>query len=152
MLWGEHMRSSIVRRTPTWFKIVGWLLVLWGIAGVYAFYSYAAMSQEALAAMADYDRRMYLARPGWFDWVYGAATWGGLIGAALLLAGKRQAAVAFAVSLLAVAVQFAWVFAATDLIAVKGASATLPFPLVIFAIALGQLALARHGILRGWLR
>ncbi len=146
------MRAAIVRRTPSWFKVVGWLLVLWGIAGIYAFYSYAAMSQDALAAMADYDRRMYLVRPGWFDWVYGAATWGGLIGAVLLLAGKRHAAVAFAVSLLAVAVQFAWVFAATDLIAVKGASATLPFPLVIFAIALAQLALARHGIVRGWLR
>ncbi len=152
MLWGEHMRSAIVRRKPSWFKFVAWLLVLWGIAGVYAFYAYVAMSQDALAAMADYDRRMYLARPGWFDWIYAAATWGGLIGAVLLVLGKRAAAVAFALSLLAVAVQFAWVFAATDLIAVKGASATLPFPLVIFAIALGQLALARHAIARGWLR
>ncbi len=146
------MRAAIIRRTPPWFRFVGLLLLLWGIAGVYAFYSHATMGDRALAALPDYDRRMYLVRPGWFDWIYATATWGGLIGAGLLLAGRRQAAAMFAVSLLAVAVQFAWVFAATDLIAVKGAAATLPFPLVIFAIALAQLALARHGIVRGWLR
>ncbi|KQM98804.1 MULTISPECIES: hypothetical protein [unclassified Sphingomonas] len=146
------MPSAIGRRTPPWFRFVGLLLVLWGLAGIFAFYSHAMMSDAALAALPDYDRRMYLVRPGWFDWIYAAATWGGLIGALLLLARRRQAAAAFAVSLLAVAVQFAWVFAATDLIAVKGAGATLPFPLVIFAIALAQLALARHGIVRGWLR
>ena len=34
----------------------------------------------------------------------------------------------------------------------SGAAATVPFPLVIFAIALWQLAVARQGIARGWLR
>ncbi len=145
--------APIFARTPApWFRIVAVLFVLWGLAGVYAFYVQATMGATALAALSDYDRRFHLALPVWFDWVYGIATWGGLLGSIALLMRRRWAAGLFAASLLAVAVQFGWVFAATDLIAVKGAGATVPFPLVIFAIALFQLATARHGISRGWLR
>ncbi|MBD8677630.1 hypothetical protein [Sphingomonas sp. CFBP 13720] len=140
------------RTPPPWFRAIGVLFLVWGMAGVYAFYSHATLGPAGLAALPDYDRRFWLARPGWFDWVYAAATWGGLLGSALMLAGRRWSAVLFGVSLMAVAVQFGWVFAATDLIAAKGALATVPFPLVIFIIALLQLAIARRGVGRHWLR
>ncbi|PZO80420.1 MAG: hypothetical protein DI632_02475 [Sphingomonas hengshuiensis] len=128
------------------------LFLLWGAAGVYAFYAQATMTPAALAALPGYDRRFHAALPVWFNWVYGIATWGGVLGSVVLLGGRRWAAGLYAAALLAIAIQFGWVFAATDLIAVKGAAATVPFPLVIFAVALWQLATARHGIARGWLR
>ncbi len=135
-----------------WFRLVAVLLVLWGAAGIAAFYAHVTMGGEALAALSDYDRRFHLARPAWFDWIYATATWGGLLGAIALLLRRRVATLLFALSLLAVAVQFGWVFAATDMIAVKGVVHVVPFPLLIFAIALLQLAVARHGVARGWLR
>lgn len=146
------MAPTFARTPPPWFRIVAVLFILWGIAGVYAFYAQATMGAAALAALPDDDRRFFLALPGWFNWVYGIATWGGLFGGIALVLRRRLAAAFFAASLLAVAIQFGWVFTATDLIAVKGAAATVPFPLVIFAIALFQLAVARQGIVRGWLR
>ncbi|MEP9401602.1 hypothetical protein [Sphingomonas sp. VNH70] len=146
------MSSVFVRQPPRWFRIVAVLLVLWGFAGIAAFYYHATMGDAALSTLTEYERRFYFARPGWFDWVYATATWSGLFGALALVVRRRIAAGLFALSLLAVAVQFGWVFAATDLIAVKGAPATVPFPLLIFVIALGQLALARHAVARGWLR
>lgn len=146
------MAATLFRLPPLWFRIVAFLLVLWGIAGVMAFYMQVTMSPARLAALPDYDRSYHLGLPGWFAWVYGVATWGGLLGGIALLLRRRIAGPLFAVSLLAVAIQFGWVFAATDLIAAKGAATVVPFPLVILAIALFQLAIARHGDARGWLR
>lgn len=146
------MAPTFVRSPPPWFRIVAILFLLWGVAGGYAFYSQATMGPAALAALAEADRRFYTALPRWFAWVYGIATWGGLCGSIALLLGRRSAGGLFAASLLAVAIQFGWVFAATDLVARKGAAATVPFPLLIVVIALWQLAVARQGIARGWLR
>ncbi len=146
------MAATLFRLTPLWFRVVAFLFVLWGAAGVFAFYVHATTGPAQLAALPDYDRGFFLALPGWFVWIYATATWGGLLGGIALLIRRRIASALFAVSLLAVAIQFGWVFAATDLIAAKGAATVVPFPLVIFAIALMQLAVARHADARGWLR
>ncbi|KAK0340258.1 hypothetical protein LTR94_031272, partial [Friedmanniomyces endolithicus] len=68
-----------------------------------------------------------------------------------LLLRRRFATILFVVSLLAVVLQFGWVFAATDLIAAKGAATVVPFPLAILAVALLQVTVARHADARGWL-
>lgn len=146
------MTATLFRLPPVWFRFVSLLFVLWGAAGVFAFYAHATTGPAQLAALPDYDRSYFLALPGWFVWIYATATWGCLLGGIALMLRRRFASLCFAVSLLAVAIQFGWVFAATDLIAVKGAVTVVPFPLVIFAIALFQLAIARHADARGWLR
>lgn len=146
------MAPTFARTPPPWFRIVAVLFLLWGVAGIFAFYSQVTMGPAALAALDDDDRRFYASLPVWFNWIYGIATWGGVLGSVALLLGRRWAAGLYAASLLAVAIQFGWVFTFTDLVAVKGAAATVPFPLVIFAVALWQLAVARQGIARGWLR
>ncbi|KQN91830.1 hypothetical protein ASE90_03390 [Sphingomonas sp. Leaf67] len=146
------MAETLFRLPPLWFRVVALLMTLWGAAGVFAFYGHATTGPAQLAALPDYERGFFLALPDWFVWIYAIATWGGLLGGIALMLRRRIASLFLALSLLAVAVQFGWVFAATDLIAVKGAAAVVPFPLVIFAIALGQLAVARHADARGWLR
>ncbi|WP_315760889.1 hypothetical protein [Sphingomonas sp. Y38-1Y] len=146
------MASYIRTARPRWFTIVAALLVLWGVAGIFAFYSDVTMNESRLAAMADYDRRFFLTRPGWFIWVYGAAVWAGLFGAAALLMHRRLARPLYIVSLIAVVVQFGWVFLATDLIAAKGAATVVPFPVVILAVTLFGLWLSTHAGRRGWLR
>ncbi|PXA89457.1 hypothetical protein DMC47_28645 [Nostoc sp. 3335mG] len=146
------MADRVFRLPPLSFRIVAFLLILWGAAGVYAFYAQTTMRAADFAALPESERRFFSALPGWFAWVYGCATWGGLLGAIALFARSRRAVMLLGVSLIAVVVQFGWVFLATDLIAVKGAARTVPFPLVILAVALLQLALARYGVKRGWLR
>jgi len=138
-------------KPPTWFWIVSILILLWGAMGVFAFYTDVTMSEEMLAAMDDYDRRMYLGRPTWFATVYGLATWGGFLGGVALLLRRRLAIVLFLLSAVAVVVQFGWVFGVTDLIAEKGAW-TLIFPIFILAIAIFQIWFANLVNRRGWLR
>jgi hypothetical protein len=138
-------------KPPTWFWIVSILILLWGAMGVFAFYTDVTMSEEMLAAMDDYDRRMYLGRPTWFATVYGLATWGGFLGGVALLLRRRLAIVLFLLSAVAVVVQFGWVFGVTDLTAEKGAW-TLIFPIFILAIAIFQIWFANLANRRGWLR
>lgn len=146
------MAAYVRQAPPRWFGIVVALLVLWGLAGIFAFYSDVSMNETRLAAMDASDRQFYLGRPGWFIWVYGVATWAALFGAVALWLRRRIARPLFLLSLAAVIVQFGWVFIATDLIAAKGAATVVPFPLLILAIAIFQLWLATRGWRRGWLQ
>ena len=80
-------------------------------------------------------RRIMTARfmprcPAWYNWVYAAAVGTGLLGGIALLSRSSVARTLFIVSLVAVVIQFGYSFAATDLIAHKGAAATVPFPAV----------------------
>lgn len=146
------MASYIRQAPPRWLTIVALLLMLFGAAGLFAFYGDVTMNESRLATMDEWDRAFFTARPGWFVWVYGAAVWAGFFGAVALLLRRRIARPLYIVSLLAVVVQFGWVFAATDLIAAKGAATVVPFPLVILAVTLFGSGLATRGIRRGWLR
>lgn len=145
------MAAYIRQAAPRWLTVVAIALILWGIAGIIAFYSDVTMNESRLAAMEAFDRDFYQSRPGWFVWVYGAAVWSALIGSVLLVARRRLARPFYLLSLIAVVVQFGWVFLATDLVAAKGAGQVVPFPIVIAAIALFQLWLATRGARRGWL-
>lgn len=102
--------------------------------------------------MSAYDRQAYLAQPGWFNWAFAMATWPALLGSTALLLRSRFALPLYIVSMVGVIVQFGWVFGATDLIAVKGAAATVPFPFVIFVLAAVQIWFARMALQRGWLQ
>lgn len=139
-------------KLPTWYWVVAILITLWGATGILAFYMDVTMSEAARAALPDYDRQLLANRPRWVVWLYGLATWGGFLGGLALLARRRLATYLFAVSLIAAIVQFGWVFGATDLIAAKGAAATVPFPAFIITVAVFQLWLARVATGRGWLR
>lgn len=144
--------SAFQRKPPAWFWIVSVVLFLWAAAGVFALYAHATLSGEGLAQMSAYDRESYLKLPVWFVWVFALATLPALIGAAALLMRSAIARPLYFLSLVGVVVQFGWVFGATDLIAVKGASATVPFPVAIFALGVFAWWFAGMAKVRGWLR
>ncbi|OYY91586.1 MAG: hypothetical protein B7Y45_02840 [Sphingomonas sp. 28-66-16] len=128
------------------------MFLLWAAAGVFAFYAHLTLSEASLAAMSAYDRATYLALPGWFSYAYGLATLPALAGSVALLMRSTVARPLYLASLLGVIIQFGWAFGATDLIAVKGAAATVPFPLFIAAMAVLQIWVAGLATGRGWLR
>lgn len=135
---------------PAWFRIVGVALIAWGVMGGYACVQQLRLGAEAMGPATEYDRALIASLPVWYNAVYIVAVGCGLFGAVALLARSVLSIPLFAISLIAVIVMFGWMFAATDILAVKGAG-TLVFPLVIAAIAVFQLWLGRHARARGWI-
>lgn len=136
---------------PTWFVATMALLLLWALAGVAACAGHVMAGEQMAAAQGEWDIAFFRALPAWFAWDYAVATGASLAGAIALLRRSRLAMVLYAVSLAAVVVQFGYVFLATDLIAHKGAAATVPFPAFIAAMGVLQIAVARIALRRGWL-
>ena len=91
--------------------------------GCIAFYMHVKLGPGVDPNATDWDRAYYAALPGWFTAVYAAAVGGGLLGSLALLFRSKLALPLFVISLVAVIVQFGYVFAGTDMLAHKGAAA-----------------------------
>jgi hypothetical protein len=138
-------------RAPTWFRVIAVVLVLWGLMGCFAAFQQIRHGADAIGDPTPYDRALFASLPAWYNPLYAVATVSGLLGAIALLVRSRAALPLYTVSLVAVIIQFGWTFAATDLLAVKGAAETVPFPLVIALVALGAVLLSRHAVRRRWI-
>ena len=136
---------------PVWFWVLAVVFALWGAMGVWAFYADITLSAAAKAQLSAYDRNLLASRPAWFPWLYGFGVWIGLLGAVALLARLRAARLLSAVSLILVIVMFGYIFAMTDLIAVKGVGAAAGFPVFIVVMEVAQIWLAGRAIKRGWI-
>ncbi|MBO9622626.1 MAG: hypothetical protein J7500_07930 [Sphingomonas sp.] len=127
------------------------MLVLWGVAGCASLYAHLAYGPALDPDATDWDRAYYDALPMWLNLVYGAAVLSGLLGSLALLMRSKLARPLFVVSLVAVVVQFGYVFLGTDLLDHKGAAATVPFPLFIAVVAVAQIWFASYAERRGWI-
>ena len=136
---------------PLWFRITAFVLLLWGFAGCYACFQQFRLGADAMGAASDYDRALYGSLPVWYNAIYAVAVGTGLLGALALLTRSVLAVPLYAISLVAVVVQFGWLFAMTDIIAVRGAGPVVPFPLFILALGVLSLWLSRHARRRGWI-
>ncbi len=137
---------------PRWYWAAAVVALLWMLFGVLAFVMDPLTSDEALRAMSEAERELFLARPTWLFVVYGAAVFAGLAGAIGLVLRRAWAVHAFLVSLTFVIVQFVYVLFVMNAIGRIGAAAALPFPLVIFSVGIGLLWFSYLARGRGWLR
>ena len=142
------MANALRQKPPVWFTVAAVVLVLWGLAGCGSFYAQQLSSTPPGDA---WDRAFMARQPIWLTWVYAVAVGAGLGGSIALLAKSALARPLYIVSLIAVVIQFGYIFAATELLAHKGAAATVPFPLFIFAVAAVQLWLAGFARRKGWI-
>lgn len=133
------------------FWIVATLILLWNVIGDIAYLSQASADLAALALHDPVQARALAAMPTWAWSAYAVAVWGGTLGAVLLLLRRKEAWWLFALSTLAVVVQFGWSFLGFPMIAEKGWSSAA-FPLVIFVIALASTLFARAKAADGTLR
>lgn len=145
------MATYLRQKPAVWFTVLAVLLVLWGLAGCASFYVHVAYGPDIDPNATDWDRAYFAALPGWLTIVYAVAVGAGLLGSIALLFRSKLAQPLYIVSLIAVIVQFGYVFAATDILAHKGAAATVPFPLFIFVVAIFQIWLAAFARRRGWI-
>ena len=139
-------------KPPAWFWIVAILLLAWNAIGVY--FCVDQIRHGAMSAMWEqtpYHQALYASLPVWYNWTYAAATFGGLLGALALLLKERRATILFWISLIAVIIQFGYVFAMTDMIAHQGAAKTVPFPIFIALVALFSIWFSGMAAKKGWI-
>jgi surface polysaccharide O-acyltransferase-like enzyme len=134
---------------PKWILIVGVVLILWNLGGVSMFVLDMLRSPEDIDALPQDQQMLWSQMPAWAWAAYGVGTIGGLLAAIGIVVKKTWAAHLAWVSVLAVIVNFVPVFFMSE-----GVDVWQPkfyvFPLVIFAIALFQLWLARKANKQGW--
>ncbi|MCX8476047.1 MAG: hypothetical protein MT490_09650 [Sphingomonas sp.] len=144
--------ATYLRQKPAgWFTIVAVLLVLWGLAGCASFYAHLAYGPDIDPKATDWDRAFYASLPGWLNFVYAVAVGAGLLGSIALLLRSKFARPLYIASLIAVVVQFGYIFAATEIIAHKGVAVATGFPIFIAVVAIFQIWFAGYAQRRGWL-
>ena len=145
------MASEAVKpAVPGWFWAVAILALLWEAEGCYAYLTQISMTNEALANLPPEQAELWRAMPVWVKLAYALAVWVGLTGALALLMRQRWARESFALSLLAVLIQFGWVYLATPALkTLAPGSAALPAAIIIAAAFL--LWFSGCAIRRGWL-
>ncbi len=142
---------TIVKSTPPlWHLATVALLAAWNAVGCYFCYLQFRLGADWAADATDYDRALMAALPAWYNYCYALGVGAGLLGALALLVRSRSAIVLLALSLAAVVVQFGYLFAATDIIAHKGAGTVLPFPIFIAVVSALALWGARRAAAKGW--
>ena len=145
------MSDTNMTKLPGWFWAVATLFVLWSLAGVFACYTQLTMTPEQLAALPAQQREAFAAMPGFIKVAYAIAVLSGLLGALLLLARKALARPVFILSLVAVVIQFGWVFGPYGALTKLGASAAA-FPAFIVILGVAEIWFAGIAIRKGWLR
>jgi len=135
---------------PRSFGVIGGLFLIWNLMGVMAFVMQVTMSEEALAALPEAERNLYVTLPAWALGAFALAVFGGTIGCVLLLAKKAAAIPAFIASLVGVLVQMTHSFFVSDVLKVMGpGSVVMPIMVVVGAIFLvwyARSAKAKHWI------
>ncbi len=138
------MGAEATSPIPKTYWIVSSLALVWMLFGVLAWVMDLMTDETALVNLSETQRQLYLSRPQWLFVVYAIAIFSGLAGAIGLLMRRAWATPAFAVSLVAVIVQFGYTFLVMDAVRLLGAAAALPFPLVICAIGIFLLWFSIH--------
>lgn len=134
---------------PRWLTWIGVLFLLWNLMGVGAFASQWTMSTADIAALPQIQRDLWVSMPGWAWSAYAVGVAVGTLGAIGLILRKWWAPLAFALSLIAILVQFSYPF-----LVAQGAQtdvAMLAFPMFIVVMAVVQWQLSRHWQRKGWL-
>jgi hypothetical protein len=142
------MEDAVKPAVPAWFWIVAVLALLWEAMGCFAYLGEVGMAGAAMAKHPPAQDAVWHAMPVWVWCAFAVAVWIGFAGALMQLLRMRLARAAFAVSLVAVIVQFGWAFL------IAGPSKLGPplMPAVIVIIAVALVWFSDMAAKRGWLR
>lgn len=145
------MNDGFIEQPTRGFWIIGAAALVWNLLGVAAYLTQVNMSPEAYAALAPEVRALSDATPVWATAAYAVAVFVGTLACIALLLKKSWAVALFAISLLAVFVQFGYSLLLADTIAVLGIQVII-MPLCIIGIGIFLLLFARNATRRGILR
>jgi hypothetical protein len=147
----DSASQSATTKPPTWYWVVAGIALVWMLIGVMSWVMDLMTDEAAIAQMTEAQQQLYRSRPSWIFGVYAVAIFSGLAGAVGLLMRKGWAVSAFAVSLIAIIVQFGYTLLVMDAIRLLGFAAAAIFPLVIFAIGAALLWFSLRAKKPGWI-
>ena len=128
---------------PKAHGLIAGAALAWNLIGLLMFVLRLVMTPAQVAALPPADRAVHEATPAWLIVVFGVAVGTGVLGSLALLLRQRWAVPCFAVSLMAVLVQFGGLYAATPLWQASGV-AGLVMPLLLVTIGALLLRYARR--------
>lgn len=137
-------------KVPTSFWIISGLALLWNLMGCaiwFMEYNYWK-NPEARLDLPERMQGLYDGNPGWLYVVFGIAVVTGVLGCVGLLMKKSWASTVFIISLIAILVQDAYSFFATDLIETLGIEA-IGMPIVVILIAVFLIYFSRKNTANG---
>lgn len=134
---------------PRWLLWVGILFLAWNLVGLLAFVRDWTMSASDVAALPKLQQDLWNDMPAWAWAAFAVSVLAGTLGAVGLIMRKYWAAILFAVSLIAVLIQFAYPFLIAN--GMKGGMEILALPIFILVVAVIQWLLSRHWQRLGWL-
>lgn len=135
-------------RRPWHLWLVGVLGLLWNAMGAFDYLMTQTRNEGYMGQFTPEQLEYFYAFPTWVVAFWALAVWGGVLGALLLLLGKRLSVPVLLGSFLAMVVTSFHNYVLTDGMAVTGALGTA-FSVVIFAAALGMWMYARAMTRRG---
>ena len=143
---------AVRRLKPAFYYYpVAVLLTIWDAIGCYFCYRQFKLGADAMPDATAYDRALFATLPGWYNYCYAVAVGGATLGGIALLMRSASAVPIFFVSLIAIIVQFGYLFATTDVIVHKGFLTVVPFPLFIVAVAVFALWFAKNARRKEWI-
>jgi len=143
--------DASTNKAPAWYWVVAAAALIWEIFGVGSYLYHVTLTPEALQALPDGQRQLMERTPAWVNGVFAIAVFGGLLGALGLLLRRRWAQALLLVSVVAIAVQFGWVFLVGRAHELIGPS-SIGFPVFIFVVGVALWWFAGRARSRRWLR
>lgn len=137
-------------KSPTWFRVVTILAVIWNALGIVAYLMEVTMSPASLAALPPEQRELYETTPGWVTGAFALAVFAGFAGSVALAMRRRVALPLLVVSLAAAVLQMAYQFGVAKAASIMG-PASMIMPAVIVFIGAGLVWLCLHARRRGWI-
>lgn len=136
------MNGTFESRPPAWLRIVAALGLIWNLIGVYFYLASVGAVPAPDPAMAAE------AGPAWVTATFAICVFAGAVGSLGLLLLKRWSRGLLILSLVAILVQDAWVFALRP----AGPPPDLVMPILVTLIGAVLAWLAHNAVRKGWLR
>lgn len=146
------MNDTSTPKLPIWFWILAGLLLVWNIMGCVSWLMDVFMTEEMMAQLPAEQQALYTERPEWIVPVYALAVFAALAGSVLLLMRNKLAIPLYAVSLVAVVIQFGYVLFVMDAIGTLGFVQAAAFPIFIFVAGVFELWFSFMAKGKSWLR
>ncbi|MEP5612076.1 MAG: hypothetical protein ABJP45_07485 [Cyclobacteriaceae bacterium] len=137
-------------KPPVWFWIVSGIALIWNGMGVSAYLMQAYMTAEDLAALPEAEQALYVDFPAWATAAFAIAVFAGTLGCLLLLLRKKLAYVVLVLSLVGIIIQMIYNIFIGKAMDVYGPGAII-MPVMVLAVGLGLIRLAKKATTNGWL-
>jgi len=146
------MTDNLSVKPPLWFWIVSVVALIWNIMGVMAYLGSAFMTDEVKAEMPPEQLALMENTPAWVTAAFAIAVWAGLLGCIALLLRKKWARPILLLSLIGIIAQMFYSFFMSNASEVYGQVQGVIMPILVIAIGVALVLLARKAINKGWLR